>query len=208
MKVYLVRHGESVGNAAGVHQTADMPLSVQGVQQAEKLAGRFADVVVDKIVASPYLRTKQTAKAIAKVTGVQIELDDRIREIKHPSVLVGKSGNDPESKRISHLISVNKDDPHWHFADEENFHDLKTRTSSFLEQLSRKGEENLIVVSHGHTIRNLVGLMIFGEDFNATQWHDMINHMYLRNTGVTVCDYQTSRGWAVSTFNDIAHLLD
>lgn len=65
MKVYFVRHGESVLTEAK-HQTPETPLSRRGSQQAQITAHRFTNLQIDVILTSPYTRALQTAQAIKK----------------------------------------------------------------------------------------------------------------------------------------------
>lgn len=208
MKIYLVRHGESEGNISNVHQPESSPLSFEGIRQADRLADRFAGVKVDKIIASPLTRTKQTAEAIAKVTEVEIEYNDQIRELKRPSIVIGRSYKEPEVQKIWQTIEAQVGDPKYHYTDEENFYDLRSRILNFIEQLPKRTEEDVIVVSHGYAIRMMVGLMIFGKAYSVNQFQNMIDHTSVMNTGITICDYVSSKGWRITTFNDAAHLLD
>ena len=62
--ITLLRHGESLGNAGGIHQgQADFELSEIGLAQAHALADRWQreSVTFDRIISSPLLRARQTA---------------------------------------------------------------------------------------------------------------------------------------------------
>ncbi len=74
MRLLLIRHAESAGNAAGIIQgRADLPLSPHGQQQAALLAARLAqEQPFDVLYASPLLRADATARAIADRTGHSI----------------------------------------------------------------------------------------------------------------------------------------
>ena len=208
MIVYFVRHGESLGNISSIHQPQDCELSDEGLRQADQLALRFQDISVDAIISSPIMRTKQTAAAIAAVTKVPIEWEPRIEEIRRPSLLVGKKTNSPEATKVWKQVFAHADDPNYHYADEENFFDVQKRIASFLADLPKRHEANLVVVSHGHALRLLFGLMLFGDTFTQQQFRLMIDHIKISNTGVTVCEYEDSGSWRILTLNDYAHLLE
>ncbi|PRY12976.1 histidine phosphatase family protein [Kineococcus rhizosphaerae] len=99
----LVRHGQSTGNLADAHarsthaevvdvaeRDADVPLSALGVAQAQAVARWLAQdpqapPVPEVVVASPYLRARDTAEAIVRglhEQGVDLPLrtDERLRE--------------------------------------------------------------------------------------------------------------------------------
>lgn len=101
-RLWLVRHGQSQGNVArdiadeaGYHEIAidvrdvDVPLSELGHRQARAAGEWFASLPADRrpdvILTSPYVRAKQTAKAIceagALAGGPQRPIvDERLRE--------------------------------------------------------------------------------------------------------------------------------
>lgn len=64
--LYLVRHGETVDNAAQILQ-GQTPgrLNAAGIRQAEELGRRMATVAIDAFVASDLHRAVQTAELIA-----------------------------------------------------------------------------------------------------------------------------------------------
>ncbi len=62
MKIYLVRHAESMGNISGkFNGVTDLPLSPKGEKQAKLLGQFFNDKKLDKIYTSVLRRTIQTA---------------------------------------------------------------------------------------------------------------------------------------------------
>jgi len=101
-RLWIVRHGESAGNiardaadAAGLPaidlkvRDVDVPLSPLGARQAEALGRWFAALPEaerpEVVLASPYLRARQTARAICEAGGVaasarQPVVDERLRE--------------------------------------------------------------------------------------------------------------------------------
>jgi broad specificity phosphatase PhoE len=79
---YLVRHGESEGNAARVFTgQSDSPLTPRGRRQAEAIADELSTVKFDRIVTSDLSRTRDTAEAIAKRQGLTVEVFPELREI-------------------------------------------------------------------------------------------------------------------------------
>ena len=101
-RLWLVRHGQSQGNVARdkAHEAGaavidldlrdvDVPLSELGLQQAEATGRWFASLPEHErpevLLASPYIRAKQTAQAICKAGGLAggskpTILDERLRE--------------------------------------------------------------------------------------------------------------------------------
>jgi 2,3-bisphosphoglycerate-dependent phosphoglycerate mutase len=101
-RLWLVRHGQSQGNVArdaadeaGAHEIdidmrdVDVPLSALGAEQAKAAGAWFASLQRNErpeiILASPYVRAKQTAKIICEegaLTGgpAKTIVDERLRE--------------------------------------------------------------------------------------------------------------------------------
>ncbi|MGZ8999330.1 MAG: histidine phosphatase family protein, partial [Allosphingosinicella sp.] len=100
--LWIVRHGQSAGNVArdsamatGAHQIGldvrdvDVPLSELGFRQAEAVGHWFASMPETErpeiIIASPYLRARQTAEALCRHSGIADcakgpVIDERLRE--------------------------------------------------------------------------------------------------------------------------------
>jgi 2,3-bisphosphoglycerate-dependent phosphoglycerate mutase len=75
MRLLLIRHAESAGNAAGILQgRAEYQLSPRGRLQAELLAGRVAGGIRPQaLFASPLRRADETARPIAAATGLEVQ---------------------------------------------------------------------------------------------------------------------------------------
>ena len=80
--MWLVRHGESTWNVAGLAQGQrdQAELTSRGVRQASDAAWRFRDHPIRAIYASDLRRARQTAAAFAAVVGVPVFTDARLRE--------------------------------------------------------------------------------------------------------------------------------
>lgn len=212
MRIYFVRHGESTSNAGRIHQGPEAPLSEEGRKQAVFIAERVSKLSIDAIIASPYVRAKETAEIIAQKINKPIEWSELFVERKQPSELVGKSFDDPLKRTIFDLTRAHADDPGWKYSDEESFLDLKARAEAALALLTARKEEHVLVVTHGIFKRLLIGSMIFGEDFNSLQYKMFRSFFYTSNTGITVCDYlvpdeeHPEPRWKLITWNDHAHL--
>ena len=75
--IYLVRHGRTALNAAGVLRgRLDPPLDGVGIGEATALAKLFGAVPLTAVVTSPLLRARQTAAAIAEMTGATLALEE------------------------------------------------------------------------------------------------------------------------------------
>ena len=81
-QLVVLRHGRTAWNASGRFQgQADIPLDTRGVAQAERAADVLAELAPAEIVASDLSRARQTAEPLARLTGLAVRTDPRLREI-------------------------------------------------------------------------------------------------------------------------------
>lgn len=192
---YFVRHGESLLNAAGIRQGSDGSLSESGKMQAKVTGERLAHHPIQIILASPYIRTRETADIINKCFSKSrtIEFSDLLKERRNPSEIVGQSMNDPAVKRIVDTIDKSYHTDEYRFSDEENFQDLKMRAKDLLDWLSERPEEFLLVVTHGIFLRMVIAYIIYGEQLNSVTYNTLGFLNTSNNAAVTVCEYK--KGW-------------
>ncbi|GAA3511090.1 histidine phosphatase family protein [Aeromicrobium panaciterrae] len=81
-QVVLWRHGRTEWNVAGrVQGQSDVPLDDVGRQQAREAAARLAALKPHRIVSSDLMRAAETAQILGGLTGQEVELDVRLREM-------------------------------------------------------------------------------------------------------------------------------
>ncbi|MCL4352232.1 MAG: histidine phosphatase family protein [Firmicutes bacterium] len=80
---YLIRHGETEWNRHGNRYCGrtNLPLAQAGRVQADALAASLQNVRFDAVLVSPLQRAQETAHPIAKQCGMEMKMDERLREI-------------------------------------------------------------------------------------------------------------------------------
>jgi 2,3-bisphosphoglycerate-dependent phosphoglycerate mutase len=78
--IFLIRHGETAGNAARIVQLPDAALSPRGIAQAERLARRLAAEGITLILSSDLARAATTAEHVRRATGAPIAFDPLLQE--------------------------------------------------------------------------------------------------------------------------------
>lgn len=79
--LYLVRHGETVDNAAQILQGQQQgELNENGIRQAEEVRDRLADEDIDAFVASDLKRSVDTCRIIAQPHHKDVETTPLLRE--------------------------------------------------------------------------------------------------------------------------------
>lgn len=154
MRLLLIRHAESVGNAeARLQGRGDFPLSEKGLAQAALLAGRLQRSPPDALYASPLSRAHRTAAIVAEATGLPIQPLPDVMEYDFGQV----SGLTWAEIRERHpeLIAVQRqrtaEYPAW--PGEEGREVFRERVCSALWALEeRHRDETVAVVTHGGPI--------------------------------------------------------
>lgn len=80
MELILVRHAEPATPAPGEVGPEDPPLCERGRNQAARVADWLARDALDRIVSSPARRARETAEATAARFGLEVAIDDRLRD--------------------------------------------------------------------------------------------------------------------------------
>lgn len=158
---YLVRHGESEGNAANRYQHADVPLSDIGRMQASKRAMHLKDKNITRIFSSPFPRALETAQIIQGVIGplLPVEHYHYLHELEAPTILKGRLKTDPEAMAIKAEITANRLDPQYRHSDEETLFMLHDRVTKLLAYLVSHAHEDVLLVSHGGVLRMVLAYL-------------------------------------------------
>ncbi|MCK5734927.1 MAG: histidine phosphatase family protein, partial [Spirochaetaceae bacterium] len=80
--LYFIRHAESEANKKRILASRlPFPLTEEGQEDARRIASELKELVpVNRIISSPLLRAKQTAKAFAEVYKLPITLNETLSE--------------------------------------------------------------------------------------------------------------------------------
>ena len=185
--LYIIRHGQSEANAAGILQGSliDTPLSKKGQLQAKNVRDSFEKEMLhfDLVFASPLLRAAQTAAIISpKTTTV---FDDRLKEFDYgdwdgqkvadihrlfAEFFDEKKNLLPDSEKISHG---------------DDFASVTTKLNVFLNELAvRYPTQDILIASHGFTIKLLLNAVLGINNLSALNEPD--------NAGLTKIELTTS----------------
>jgi len=172
MLLYVVRHGETSSNAEGRLQgQSNDPLNENGIRLAEITGQGLKAVHFDACISSPLIRAKQTAEIILQQsgnTGVQIEFDDRIKEINF-GVYEGKHLGTDELPRDEADNFLHAPFDFRGFPEGENIRQVCARTQGFLKEICSRGDDKTyLVTTHGCALRCMLNFLYENsEDF----WH-------------------------------------
>ncbi|MDP2877275.1 MAG: histidine phosphatase family protein [Holophaga sp.] len=159
MRVILARHGETAWNVEGRHQGQgfDIPLSGVGIAQAKALALRFEDLHLDRAIASPLLRARQTAEIALGSQSALLTFDPGLMEIAHGE-WEGRLASEIR-EAYPELQQAWREAPHTvRLPGGETFQEVQDRAwASFSRACAGLGEDqNLLIVSHDGVNRALL----------------------------------------------------
>ncbi len=196
--LWLVRHGESTWNTAGLVQghSDQAELTERGLRQAAEAAEQFRGQPLRAIYASDLRRARQTAATFAAVLGLPVRTDRRLRE-RHLGVLEGTrhSGVDPAVLGHADGLVI---DPDARPAGGESVRDLYQRAAGFADYLAcylrdarlestppestRPGPDearDVLVIAHGGTVR-VLDAYLHGVPADQMTWRPVENATIVR----------------------------
>jgi probable phosphoglycerate mutase len=223
--LWLVRHGESMGNVADAraHESGsgrlaldvrdpDVPLSPTGQSQAEALGSWLAGLPADErpttVLSSPFARAARTAERAVAASGLDLTIryDERLRERDFGAFdgMTGQGIRDdyPDEARRRDLLGKFYYRP----PGGESWADVALRVRSLLAtEAIRHDGERLACFSHQAVI------MVFRyvlEELSEQQLLEIDRHEQVANTSVTRYQLADDGSFRLVDFNGVAHLED
>jgi probable phosphoglycerate mutase len=192
MSIFLIRHGETLGNASRTVQLPDNPLSPRGAAQAERLARRLARDGIALILSSDYARAVTTADHLRHATGAPVRYSPLLQERDF-----GDIRGTPYADLGFDMFEPDYAPPNgetW-----EAFHARVDRAWALVQDTAARTEGHLAVVTHGLVCRSLAArhLVLPAGEAAPDAWG---------NTALTIIDHPAP--WQVRLLNCIAHLDD
>jgi probable phosphoglycerate mutase len=154
-RVVLVRHGESTWNEQKLvqGQLDDARLSEKGKSQASAVAETLRDHSFQWIVTSDLARARETAAIVDDALGLEVAIAPALRERSY-GIYEGRPFSElPPS--ASGVLNGRVVDSTARPEGGESLDDLYERCAKFIDSLRAAGNDRLLLVTHGGTIRAL-----------------------------------------------------
>lgn len=184
-----IRHGITEWNRLGkIQGVTDIPLSLEGIEQAKLLAERLAadEIRWDGVVASDLQRAETTGRIIADRLGIPFLKDERLRE---------RSFGQAEGTTLEQRLARWGDEWRQHVPDQESNAKLEERGFAFLNDLvAAHPDQSWLVVTHGSFLSTMMKAMCGDLDGG-----------YIQNVSLTVLE-QRNDGWKPLIHNCTLHL--
>lgn len=207
MRLYLIRHAESYGNIKGkIISTTDFELTEKGIAQSQRIGqkiGAELDGTLTSAYCSSLARARQTLTEILHSIGqetLEITESDSLKEM-NLGLLEGMTWEERRQKYPE--IDLDEKLSLLQAPYGESYQDVKKRCQTFIERYleKRDNDRNIIIVSHGITLRILTNLLLNrpDDDINCLNW--------MENTALTELVWEKeSHTYQIIRLNDYSHL--
>ncbi|MCC6327933.1 MAG: histidine phosphatase family protein [Acidobacteria bacterium] len=204
-KLFLIRHGQSAGNAEGrFGGHGPTPLSERGRCQANATADAMAKEGINAIFSSDLDRAVQTAEPLSKLLNIPILTTKAFRE-RHVGVLEGLTFDESKAQYPKDYFAlVNRDIHHVITGGESYRHLLRRATGELWEILRSHQGQRIAIFSHTGAICFMT-LHLMGAIHRSTKrtpW------LVTSNCGVSRFEIRGRNNIRVSALNDTRHLAE
>ncbi|MDQ2734137.1 MAG: histidine phosphatase family protein [Pseudomonadota bacterium] len=198
-RVIAIRHGETVWNAEMRMQgQLDTNLSPRGRWQAGRVAAGLGGEGIDAVIASDLARAFDTAQAIAKSAGVEVEVDTGLRE-RGFGVFEGYTYAEIDQRWPTEAARWRRHDPDFGPDEGETLRDFYRRSVSTATAIAaRHAGRSIALVTHGGVLDCL-----YRAASNVSL--DAPRSWQLGNAAINRLLY-TPRGFTLIGWSDTTHL--
>ncbi|QOS77169.1 histidine phosphatase family protein [Paenibacillus sp. JNUCC31] len=194
---FLVRHGIKE------KRIGDVPITSEGIAQAESTALHLANAPITKIVSSPLRRAKETAEYFALKTKAIVTEDQRLRERAN-------WGDLPEQTFEEFIAMWDRCtiDPHYLPPVGDSSKQSGERLASFLTELANTEppDSHIVIVTHGGLITDFLVNTFPVHELNV--WHpDFIamQSQLIPECSITTLIHENGK-YTIQDFASVAHL--
>jgi len=212
-RLYLLRHGQTDWNAAGLMQGGgfDIALNGHGLKQARAAAEELAGAPLDVIASSHLSRSRVTADALVPAHPTAARLvSEGLGEMRF-GVFEGKciKGDGVDAAVLAEYeatkAAMAADPDHkWPGKDGESPREVAARGRGALEEIlaAHPDARHLAVVAHGRTNKIMLAALQWGGGGEHLARHGSIEQ---GNTCINVLDFDERGKWRVVVLNYDAH---
>lgn len=204
-RLYLVRHGQSAGNAEGrFGGHGPTPLSPLGHKQAGLTAETLAKEGVSVIYSSDLIRAVQTAEPLSKELDMPVNATKAFRE-RHVGVLEGLTFDESKAKYPRDYYALVRRNVQHVITEGESYRHLLRRAATELTKIIRQHQgEKIVIFSHTGAICFMT-LHLMGaihRTTRSTPW------LVISNCGINRFEIRGRNNVRVLALNDTRHLVD
>ena len=198
-RVLLVRHGDIAADMSRYWGHTDVPLSVAGLRQAERLRRRLAREEIDAVYSSDLQRALHTATIIARRHDLSVVPCPELREISFGQC-EGLTFDEMRERYPKTESMWAADDPEMSFPVGESLRTLAERVETFVERLRCHSANTALVVAHGGPLRVLI-CCLTGLGPSACQ------QVHIERASLSIIEINDHHA-TLQLLNDVSHLQE
>lgn len=164
MKIYIVRHGETICNKNNVYYGAlDVPLTELGRSQARQAGEMLKDVIFDRVILSGLKRTQETADELLSVHQAgKIPIYEKYPALNEMDfgAWEGLHYTQVREQWPKDYNAFGRDWLHYPPTGGEVYMDFRERVLKGFKKLDLKEEETILYVGHGGPISCIIAELL------------------------------------------------
>ena len=196
-RLIVWRHGETDHNATGRWQgQLDTALSARGREQAQAAAAALAAYSPVVIVSSDLERAADTARALASRVGLEVRLDERLREI-HAGQWQGMTAGDVAEQFPVEQAALAAGEDIQRGVDGESLGQVAERTRAAVDEVlsDLAPGECAVIATHGVSGRAIVASLVELDQHVAWQAIGGLRNCHWAELG------EYASGWRIAAWN-------
>lgn len=200
-QIYIVRHCEAEGNVKRMFQgLTDLDITELGAKQLKALEERFDGIHIDRVISSPLIRTRKTAKAIIGNKALELEIDDDLIELDG-GVIEGMTFDEiyAQYPDFKDMWENHPED----FAPENGetmLHAYERIWNTVLKIAKENKDKTVACATHGGVVRCLI-CKLLKNDINK-----LSELSFAGNTAITLIEFDDEFNYTLKLCNDTSHL--
>jgi len=179
--IIFLRHGQAVNNTKRLlaGRTPGVPLTENGIKQAERIARFIKPFNISAIYSSPIERAEKTAAIVAKHNSLEYKVDDRLIELDMGK-FTGMPYDQIFEKHGNVFLKFYDGELEIAHNGVETFTQVKNRILSMIDHvLKEHNNENILLVTHMDPIKAMISTIM---NANANSMFELI----IENASLTV----------------------
>jgi probable phosphoglycerate mutase len=200
MKLLAARHGETAWNLEGREMGhLDSPLTERGLEQAEALARRLAELRIELVYSSDLGRAKRTGEVIAATCQVELRVDPALRE-RNMGIFQGLTKTEMLERYPVERKAYEMGGFDYVIPEGESARQRTERSVRALTEIAERHEPGRVaVVTHAGFLLGFVEHVLGVEPGESWRFRR-------HNGSLSIFEHDDAR-WRLETWNDTSHLL-
>ena len=199
MKLYLLRHGQTLWNVEGkIQGKTDIPLNETGVRQAKLLAKAIERYEIGEVYSSPLKRALQTAELLAGQKGLAVRTAKQLEEVDF-GLWEGLGWEEVAAAYPEQYAGWAKDPTLWPPNGGETRESCQRRCREILDQITARPKGDTAIVAHGGILAYVIEYLLRNQEEKQ--------EIIVKNASISTVEYDGTSGLGrLLQLNDTSHL--